>query len=206
MRVQIISEGPTDREILRSIVDIFKCPDMDMIEESKTQMRRRGKHSILNYKSFSKFLHHGYQNLADVIIICVDNDDEDLDKFGVGSIKKNSLKDLIKEFQEKNPYKYLEINPKYVLTIPVQTIDYWMKCIDINEFNCVKIIEILNVPKSMIKKEAYGESNIYLGWVIDPEAINSKIEKIKNDPTVQEKLRCFPSFRDFESQIREAFN
>jgi hypothetical protein len=206
MRVQIISEGPTDREILYSIVNIFKCADVELIEESKTQMKRRGKHALLNYEIFSKFLHHGYQNLAEIIIICVDNDDEDLDTFGVGSIKKEIIRGLINEFQKKNSHKYLKISPKYVLAIPVQTIDYWMKCIEEGDLNCIKIRKILNISRSMIKKETYGAANIYLGWVIDPAAISSKIAKIKHDPSVPEKLRCFPSFRDFESQMREAFN
>lgn len=206
MRIQIISEGPTDREILWTIINVFKFSNIELIKESNTQIKRRGKHSILfNYNIFSKFLHHGYQNLADIVIICVDNDDEVLDKFGVGSAKKNSLNELIKKFLEKNSYKYPERSPKYILAIPVQTIDYWMKGIEFNDLNCKNILKILNISRFRIKNETYGESNISLGWVIDPEAIRSKLEKIENDPFVPDKLRCFPSFRDFESQIKDAF-
>lgn len=206
MKVQIISEGPTDREILWVLINIFNFQSIELTAESKTQIKRRGKHSLLDYKIFSKFLHHGYQNLADIIIICIDNDDETLDKFGLGSARKKALSELIEKFHEKNSYDYLEIHPKFVLAIPVQTIDYWMKCIEANDVNCLNILKILNISRFMIKKETYGESNIYLGWVIDEDAINSKIEIIKNDPSVLDKLRCFPSFRDFESQLREAIH
>lgn len=48
MRIQIIAEGPTDREILNALITkINKWTTIEFIEESKTQIKRRGKNSIL---------------------------------------------------------------------------------------------------------------------------------------------------------------
>jgi len=50
MRVLIIAEGPSDREILKAILNKVKN-NIEFIDESKTQMKRRGKQSIL-FKSW----------------------------------------------------------------------------------------------------------------------------------------------------------
>jgi len=204
MRIQIIAEGPTDREILNALITkINKWTTIEFIEESKTQIKRRGKNSILlQYSILAKFLHHGFYKSVDVIIICVDNDNEILDESGVGSKIKEDLKILVEKFLNDNIYKYPTINPKRVFAVPVQTIDYWMKSIDEKENDCQKIRRIENIDRSNIKVETYGKSNVYSGWVIDREAINSKIEKIKREYRVFEKLRCLPSFIDFENQLK----
>lgn len=204
MIIQIIAEGPTDREILNALVmNIHRETGIELIEEGKTQMKHRGKNSILfQYSKLAKFLHHGFSKSVDAIIICVDNDDEILDKSGIGSKKKADLKALVDIFLEKNNYIYPTIRPKWVLAVPVQTIDYWMKSIDEKDNDCQKIRRIENIDRSNIKVETYGKSNVYSGWIIDREAINSKIEKIKREPIVFEKLRCLPSFIDFENQLK----
>ncbi len=204
MRIQIIAEGPTDREILNALITkINKWNNIELIEESKTQIKRRGKYSILfQYSDLAKFLHHGFYKSVDVIIICVDNDDEILDASGIGSKKKEDLEILVEKFLYENNYKYPNINPKCILAVPVQTIDYWMKSIDERGNDCQEIRRIEDIDRGNIKIETYGKSNVYGGWVIDREAINSKIEKIKRESIALEKLRCLPSFIDFENQLK----
>lgn len=205
MLVQIIAEGPTDRQILMSLLNKIGDGSLEFVEESKTQMKRRGIHSILfNYTILAKFLHHGFYNSAEVIVICVDNDNEILDYSGVGSKRKQDLKELFDKFCIKNKHIYPNINPKLVLVVPVQTIDYWMKCVDERKNDCQKIKQIENINQNHIKVETYGKSNVYFGWLIDQKSIDSKIEKISHNSHVLDKLRCFPSFSDFEEQLKNA--
>ena len=203
MLVQIIAEGPTDRKILMNLLVKISNDNLQFVGESRTQMKRRGIHSILfDYSTLAKFLHHGFHNSAEIIIICVDNDDEDLDDSGLGSKVKQSLQELFDRFHTKNKHIYLGINPKLVLVVPVQTIDYWMKCVDEKKSDCHNIRQIERIAKNNIKIETYGKSNVYNGWAINPESINSKIEKINGGLDVLEKLRCLSSFRDFENQFK----
>ena len=109
---------------------------------------------------------------------------------------------LFDRFHTKNKHIYLGINPKLVLVVPVQTIDYWMKCVDEKKSDCHNIRQIERIAKNNIKIETYGKSNVYNGWAINPESINSKIEKINGGLDVLEKLRCLSSFRDFENQFK----
>ncbi len=204
MRVLIVAEGPSDREILKAILNKVKN-NVELIDESKTQMKRRGKQSILfQYHILAKFLHHGFSSSAEIIIICVDNDNDVLDKSGIGSKKKDNLKNLIDRFiiENKNNAKYESIKPRWVLAVPVQTIDYWMKSIDEKDDDCQKIRQIESIDKSIIKIETYGKSNVYGGWVINREAINLKIQKIKNEAVALDKMRCLPGFKDFEDQLK----
>jgi len=205
MRIQVISEGSTDREILRAIVIKIRGESIDLLEESKTQRTHRGKQSLLsNYKLFVKFLHNAYYRNSDLIIICVDNDGEALDEFGIGSRKKKILKDNIELFVDNNSYNYPDRRPGYILAVPVQTIDYWMKCIDLNYKECHKIRDIEKIPKEMIKIETYGKKNVHLGWQIDQMAFNNKIDKLTRDQSAIDKLSCLPSFKDFMDQFKEA--
>ena len=170
MLVQVISEGPTDRKILMNLLNKISNEDLKFVAESKTQMKRPGINSILfNYSILAKFLHHGFHNSAEVIVICVDNDNEILDENGIGSKRKQELKELFDIFCEKNERIYPNINPKSVLVVPVQTIDYWMKCVDTNKSDCEKIRKIENINKKNIKIDTYGKSNVYAGWSINRE-------------------------------------
>lgn len=162
MKIQIIAEGPTDRAILHAFILMIKRNSIEFLEESNTQKTHRGKHSLIsNYKIFAKFLHNAYYNFSDIIIICVDNDGDITDRLGIGSKKKDILKKYITQFTDSNSYKYPSINPEYIIAVPVQTIDYWMKCIDEEETNCYKIREIERIPQQKIKAETYGEK-IYI--------------------------------------------
>lgn len=205
MKIQIIAEGPSDRRILRALIRrISKGIDIEVIEESKTQMKRRGKQSILlKYDIVAKFLHHSYSKQVDIIVICVDNNGESVQS-GVNINTKNKLNRSIENFKIKNKEKYSNVNPEFVIAIPVQTMDYWMKGVDEPEVNCGRIRKIENINKDNIKSEAYGAQNVFLCWIIDENEIIKKIEKINNDYSVLEKLRCFPSFVDFEQQFKKA--
>jgi hypothetical protein len=202
MKIQIIAEGPTDRAILHAFILMIKRDSIEFLEESNSQRVHRGKHSLIsNYKLFAKFLHNAYHKCSDVIVLCVDNDGGEIDRSGIGSKNKDILNKYISQFIDSNSYKYPSINPEYIIAVPVQTIDYWMKCIDEKEANCYKIRDIEKIPQQKIKAETYGEKNIYLGWQIDEKALNSKIEKIKNDSSLLDKLFCLPSFKDFGVQL-----
>ncbi|MFA6373901.1 MAG: hypothetical protein WCW68_14880 [Methanothrix sp.] len=202
MKIQIIAEGPTDRAILHALILMIKRDSIEFLEESNSQMNHRGKHSLIsNYKIFAKFLHNAYHRCSDVIVLCVDNDGGEIDRSGIGSKNKGILNKFVTQFIDSNAYKYPSINPEYIIAVPVQTIDYWMKCIDEKEVNCHKIRAIEQIPQQRIKAETYGEKNIYLNWLINEKALNAKIEKIKNDSTLLDKLFCLPSFKDFEVQL-----
>lgn len=205
MKIQIIAEGPSDRRILRALIRrISKGIDIEVIEESKTQMKRRGKQSILlKYDIFAKFLHHSYSKQVDIIVICVDNNGESVQS-GVNINTKNKLNRSIENFKIKNKEKYSNIDPEFVIAIPVQTMDYWMKGVDEPEVNCGRIRKNEDINKDNIKSETYGAKNVFLCWIIDENEIIKKIEKINNDHSVLEKLRCFPSFVDFEQQFKKA--
>ena len=205
MKIQIIAEGPSDRRILRALIRrISKGIDIEVIEESKTQMKRRGKQSILlKYDIFAKFLHHSYSKQVDIIVICVDNNGESVQS-GVNINTKNKLNRSIENFKIKNKEKYSNVDPEFVIVIPVQTMDYWMKGVDEPEVNCGRIRKIEDINKDNIKSETYGAQNVFLDWIIDENEIIKKIEKINNDYSVLEKLRCFPSFVDFEQQFKKA--
>lgn len=167
-------------------------------------MKRRGKQSILlKYDIVAKFLHHSYSKQVDIIVICVDNNGESVQS-GVNINTKNKLNRSIENFKIKNKEKYSNVNPEFVIAIPVQTMDYWMKGVDEPEVNCGRIRKIENINKDNIKSEAYGAQNVFLCWIIDENEIIKKIEKINNDYSVLEKLRCFPSFVDFEQQFKKA--
>ena len=161
---------------------------------------------LSNYKILAKFLHNAYYKCSDLIIICVDNDGEALDELGIGSRKKEILKSNIELFIDNNSYKYPDRSPRYILAVPVQTIDYWMKCIDQNHKECHKIREIEKIPKEIIKVETYGKKNVHLGWQIDSTTFNNKIDKFTRDPSVIDKLSCLPSFKDFMDQFKAAYD
>ncbi len=118
--------------------------------------------------------------------------------------KKKILEGFVKKFEENDINRHYNLHPKFVFAIPIQTMDYWMKCLDEKDDDCTRIRKIEHIDMDNIKKETYGESNIYMGWSIDEDAIDQKIKRIKNESLVLDKLRCFPSFSDFEGQLKEA--
>jgi len=208
MLTQIIAEGPTDREILKALIKkICVGINLEFLRESKSQMKNRGKHSILfRYEKLSKFLHYGFKNSVELIVIMVDNDGGKLDSQGIAVATQICLEELVRRFSKENGIIYPGVNPSIVYAIPVETMDYWMKVIDMNTLECDKIIKTLELPRETIKYETYGRENIYLGWIIDKEALNKKIKKVERDDDILNKLSCLPSFNDFRNQLISVFN
>jgi len=207
LKVQIIAEGKSDRRILdffiHTLCTKFNCV---IIAESKTQKKFRGKDSILNnYLKLAKFLHKGFSEKADVIVICVDNDNKSCDTTGVGITVKKQLQDHYQHFLEENKKNalYSSVSPVLIFSVPVETIDYWMKSISEKSNDCSKIKNILRISRFDIKVSTYGKENIYMGVFINPDAIEAKIKTLKEIPSSWEKLRCLPSFVDFESQLSQ---
>jgi hypothetical protein len=112
MKLQIIAEGPSDRKLLRALIRrISKGIDIEVIEESKTQMKRRGKQSmLLEYDIFAKFLHHSYSKQVDIIVICVDNNGESVQS-GVNITTKNQLNRFIENFKYTHTHSHPASSP-----------------------------------------------------------------------------------------------
>ncbi len=203
MRIQIIAEGPTDRKILRALLKkIDHSAKLNIIEESKTQRKKRGKYSILrDYKTFAKFLHNGYSKGVDVILIHVDNDDEPLQQPGIDLKTETALRGFVETFQKENGGRYASLNPCFVFAIPVRTTDYWMRVVSESSSDCIQIRKTEQISRSMIKEKTYGKSNVLLTGAIKREAIASKIQEIETKPGVLDRLRCLRSFSRFEEQL-----
>jgi len=202
MKIHIIAEGPTDREILKCLLILLIDTEILEIRESKSQQKNRGVRSILlEYNKLEKFLHHGYSQMADVILICVDNDNDDKNIQGISITRKNILEQHVSRFIGENlQYSYLD--PKFVYVVPVETLDYWMKCVKSREFDCQIIRQIENISKNDIKELTYGVDNVHYGWIISYEAIETVKREIEQKGVSLSKLRCLGSFQDFESQLR----
>lgn len=207
LKVQIIAEGKSDRRIMEffihTLCDKFNC---EIIAESKTQKKFRGKDSILNnYSRLAKFFHKGFSENADAIVICVDNDNKSCDATGVGITVKKQLQSHYQHFLEENKKNtsYSSVSPVLIYSVPVETIDYWMKSVDEKSNDCSKIRNILRISRFDIKVATYGKENIYMGVFINPEAIEAKIDTLKEKPACWEKLRCLSSYVDFEKQLSQ---
>ncbi|MEG3056791.1 MAG: hypothetical protein RQM90_12470 [Methanoculleus sp.] len=55
-----------------------------------------------------------------------------------------------------------------------------------------------------IKEETYGKRFVFRGTFIDEGAIGRMVEEIGNDGSL-DKLRCLPSFLDFEKYLKICF-
>jgi hypothetical protein len=210
LKIQIIAEGKSDRRIIEFFIHAlcqkFNC---NIIAESKTQKKFRGKDSILeNYSRLAKFLHKGFSEKADVIVICVDNDNNPCDAAGIGVNIKKQLQDHYLRFLKENKTNasYSSVSPVIIYSVPVETIDYWMKSIDEKSKDCSKIRNILRISRFDIKASTYGKENIFMGVFIDPDAIEAKINTLKEKPGGWEKLSCLPSYVDFKNQFSQINN
>ncbi len=197
--IHLITEGPTDRKLLLALISqIIGEHSHQFIELSSTQRTRNGKQAILgNFSTFSKYLHHGFNKDVDIIVICIDND-EDTEDEGIGINLKMQIQKLFKEFLKK--HSFYEMIPCLVCAVPVKTMDYWMKAISVNHSDCRDILKVLTIPKNRIKEETYGARYVYRGQFIDHSAIEEKTNSIQT-PGSLEKLRCLPSFKDFEENL-----
>lgn len=205
--VQIIAEGKSDRRIIEFFIhNLCNKFDCQIIAESKIQKKFRGKDSIINnYSRLAKFLHKGFSEKADVIVICVDNDNKPCDTAGIGYTVKNRLQGYYQRFLEENKKNasYSSVSPVMVYSVPVETIDYWMKSIDEKSNDCSKIRNILRISRFDIKVATYGKENIYMGVFINPDAIEAKIKTLEEIPSSWEKIKCLPSYLDFEKQLSQ---
>ncbi|EHQ36157.1 hypothetical protein [Methanoplanus limicola] len=201
----LITEGSTDRKILSAIISkILAGRSHDFIEMSSTQKGKRGRQAIINRPDyFFKFLHHGFNGKADVFVICVDNDN-DKEADGIGNDVKSKIMELYKVFIKNNPWYSEEsgyINPCLVCAVPVKTMDYWMMALTMKFEECHRINTDLNkISLTIIKEKAYGEKYVYKRKFVDDAAINKKTDDIKKTESIN-KLRCLPSFQDFEEQL-----
>ena len=94
--------------------------------------------------------------------------------------------------------------PCLVCAVPVLTIDYWMNVISLKKTDCNDILLVLNIPKGRIKEETYGKRFVFRGTFIDEEAIRGKVEEIGASGSL-DKLRCLPSFLEFEGHLETCF-
>ncbi len=196
--IHLITEGPTDRILLTQLIRIMiRERSIRFLKISSTQRTRTGKNSIIHNSSIlSKFLHHGFHKNVDIIVICVDND-EAPEFDGIGVEMKRVIQETYAGFCEDNNY-YSKI-PCLVSAIPIKTLDYWMKVILERTNDCRKIVRVMTIAKGSIKEETYGEKCVFRGQFIDDKAIKEMVDLI--EPTSLKKLRCLPSFNDFEEQL-----
>ncbi|SCL74140.1 hypothetical protein L21_0004 [Methanoculleus chikugoensis] len=201
--IHLITEGPTDRKLLSALIpEMLEDRLLQFVEISSTQRVRTGKQAILNNHSiFSKFLHHGCSADADIIVVCVDNDRRPV-KEGVGEDIITQISVFYEKFLEKNTF--YQNPPCLVCAVPVSTIDYWMKAISERKSDCNEILPAMNIPRERIKEETYGKKCVFRGTFIDEGAIERKVKEIRKDGSL-EKLRCLPSFQDFERYLKACF-
>jgi hypothetical protein len=184
------------------ISEIVGEKDPIFIEISATQRVKTGKPALLKNSSiFAKNLHHGFSRGVDIIVICIDNDTGSIDD--IGKAIQEKISEFFRSFCKKNLH-YSKI-PCLVCAVPVITMDYWMRALSEKNTECLQIRSKLHIPKERIKEETYGEKNVFRGKFIDDTAIQKKIKEIRKDGSLI-KLRCIPSFEDFEKQLINCLN
>ncbi|KAF5036109.1 hypothetical protein DSECCO2_578500 [anaerobic digester metagenome] len=201
--IHLITEGPTDRKLLAILIqEMNKGHPLQFVEISSTQRVRTGKQAILNNHSiFSKYLHYGCSKAADIIVVCVDNDEKPV-KEGVGKETIARISVFYETFLEKNTF--YQNPPCLVCAVPVFTMDYWMKAISERRTDCNDILPAMKIPRERIKEETYGKKYVFRGTFIDEGAIERKTKEIRKDGSL-DKLRCLPSFQDFERYLKDCF-
>ena len=151
MKIHIISEGPTDQIILEKITKLVMRVVPEFIHPSNTQSKNRGVHSILNDKRILfKFLHYSFAKKANILIICVDNDNDEI--VDGCPVRLNKIKLYYNEFLENNS-RFYDIRPEKCVIIPIKTIDYWVYAGKMQNvgIGTLKGIEIL--PKEGMKEK-----------------------------------------------------
>ncbi len=203
MRIHIIAELPSDRTLIQAILRATRPQsELEFTPESKTQMKRRGAEPILlEERTFAKFLHHAYAYRAELIVVMVDNDGAEKDPSGVSKARRRIIDGSITRFIARNAERYSDQSPVFAIMVPVESMDYWAHCVKLNISNCGKIRSIEAIELRMMKEIAYGAENIYAGWAIDSEAIQEVIDILEEDLAALRRLRCLPSFADFEAQL-----
>ncbi len=203
LNIHLITEGPSDREILKSLLsEIIGENKANYINISATQRVKTGKPALLkNAQIFSKNLHHGFAQKVDIIVVCIDNDSGTIND--IGETIQEEILAKFNSFCHNNKH-YSKI-PCLVCAVPVVTIDYWMKAISEKNDDCTQILLNLIIPKEKIKQETYGEKNVFRETFIEQKAIQNKIKEIKSKGSLN-RLRCIPSFENFENQLRDCLD
>lgn len=193
MKFHVICEGSTDQIILEKIMKIVLRDSPEFIEPSNTQAKNRGVHSILKKEKLFLFLHYSFQQRANFVIICVDNDEDSI--VDGWPIRYNNIKSYYTEFSNKYSESYNH-RPSNCVIIPVQTIDYWIYAGKMQNVGAGTLRGIENLPKQGIKEKVYGKDNVMPFGIVDSafqETLNSAITRT----TIENNLRHLNSFSKF---------
>lgn len=154
MKFHIISEGPTDQIILERITRLVLRDTPEFIQPSNTQRKNRGVRSILeNKKILFKFLHYSFAQKAEFVIICVDNDEDDI--VNGCPIRYNKINSYYIEFLENNS-RFYNNRPSNCIIIPIQTIDYWVYAGKMQTVGIGTLKGIEDLHKEGMKEKVYG--------------------------------------------------
>ncbi len=198
MRVHIICEGPTDQRILEKIIQIISKQKIYFLEPSNTQRKNRGVNSILNPKTLNRFLRYSFNERADCIIVCVDNDDAPITSEGIPE-RYNSVHKIFADFAERNAASY-DLYPAACIVVPIKTIDYWMLAGLMNDSGVGTIRGIETYDKASIKDKVYGKENLNPIGSPFESIFEEKLQSAINEHTVYNILPNLSSYsRFFES-------
>ncbi len=199
MKFHIISEGPTDQIILERITRLVLRSTPEFIQPSNTQSKNRGVNSILkNKKILFKFLHYSFAQMAKFVIICVDNDEDDI--VDGCPIRYDKIKSYYIEFLENNS-RYYNIRPSNCIIIPVQTIEYWVYAGKMQNVGIGTLKGIESLHKEGMKERVYGKNNVTPFGILEnafQETINTAITKL----TIENNLRHLSSFSKFYNLLQ----
>lgn len=199
MKFHIISEGPTDQIILERITKLVLRNTPEFIKPSNTQRKNRGVNSILKDKKILfKFLHYSLGQKAEFVIICVDNDEDDI--VDGCPIRYDKIKSYYLEFLENNS-RYYDIRPSNCIIIPVQTIDYWVYAGKMQNVGIGSLKGIESLHKEGMKEKVYGKNNVTPFGILEDafqETINMAITK----STIENNLKHLNSFSKFYNLLQ----
>ncbi|MEG3056789.1 MAG: hypothetical protein RQM90_12460 [Methanoculleus sp.] len=155
---------------------------LEFVEMSSTQRARTGKQAFVNNHSiFSKHLHHGCSAGADIIVVCVDNDEEP-EKRGVGRERITWISTFYEAFLEKNTF--YQSPPCLVCAVPVLTIDYWVKAISLKKTECSDILLAMSIPKGRVNYPALaGGASCFIPLPIGSESTGPSARSTPDTPT-----------------------
>jgi len=198
MKFHVICEGPTDQIILERILKIVLRDSPEFLKPSNTQSKNRGVHSILeDKKMLFRFLHYSFQLRADIIIICVDNDEYPI--VNGCPVRYNYIKSYYNEFL-KNYSESYDHMPSNCVIIPVQTIDYWIYAGKMQNAGIGTLRGIENLPKEGIKERVYGKDNVMPFGIVE-SAFQEILDTAITKTTIEKNLRHLNSFSKFYNLI-----
>lgn len=174
---------------------------------SRTQQKYSGINPILKDKNkFFKLLHYSFSKKSDCIIVCIDNDDDELDESFFPKKRFTILQENVQEFIDKyNEKIYTGHYPSMIITIPVKTIDYWILA-GLNKTTDKMIIsDIERMPKHGIKEKVYGKNNISPIHIFN-KTVEKVISKSITQNNIDTKLLHLKSFNRFHAELKYLYN